>query len=181
MSSSKNYLKLFSIIFILISLNFGCIKKAERRLIGDWEVINSNLYLKSSNTLIHSSEKLGEMNLLKTKNDIDNQYLNEGSWNFENFPDSIIPALGSLYWSSNDKESYVKVPWKIDIIFSTEFKNAVPTQINGYYDCYQGNFSVTELKKKKHYKIEGDISKPQTDPNKPENPYYIWVFELKAK
>lgn len=154
-----NYLKLFSIIFILISLNLGCIKKAERRLIGDWEVINSTLHLKSSNALIHKVEKLGEMSLSRKKANPPNEHATEGSWSFENFPDSIIPNLGALLWTSTDKDNYVKIPWNIHLVFSTEYKNDVPKIIGGYFDCYQGYLNVTELKKNKHYKIEGDIFK----------------------
>jgi len=181
MKAFKNCLNLYCVIFIIISFNFGCTKKAERRLIGEWEIINSSLYIKSNYTLIHKADKLGEMSLSRKKANLPSEYANEGSWNFTNFPDSIIPVIGSLLWTSTDKDNYVKIPWNIHLIFSTEFKNDIPKLIGGYFDCYQGYLNVTELKKNMHYKIEGDIFKDQTDPNKPENANYRWVFELQKK
>ncbi len=173
----------FCFVFILFAaISFTCKnKKPVRKLIGEWEVINSTLTLKSSSTLLNSEAKLGTISLLRSKAAGDNSYFNNGVWNFINFPDSVIPSSGSLLWTSVDKDNYVKVPWRIQIIFSNEITKGDPNRGGDYFNCYQGYLNVTELKKEKHYLIEGDIFKPMNDPNKTDNPIYKWVFELKEK
>ncbi len=99
-----------------------------------------------------------------------------------NFPNSVIPTSGNLLWTSNDKDNYVKIPWNMTIVFSTEITKGDPNRGGDFYDCYQGTFKVTELEKNKRYLVEGDIFKPtNNDPNKPDNPFYKWVFEIKEK
>ena len=173
------------IVFTLIGISlFSCRnEKTERQLIGDWELVNSILYALDSNSKVHhQAARVGEITLFKTKMDITRLNLNEGSWNFENFPDSIIPSFGNLVWSSTEKgENWVKLPWTIDLIFSNDFRKDFPNQLEGDFYSYRGNFLVTELKKKKHYRLEGIINKPMYDPNMPDYPFCKWVFELKKK
>jgi hypothetical protein len=158
-------------------------EKAERQLIGNWALVNSTLYALDSNSkVLHQAERIGEITLFKTKMEITRLNLNEGIWNFVNFPETIIPSSGSLVWSSTEKgENWVKLPWTIDLIFSNDFRKDFPNQVDSDFYSYRGNFKVTELKKKKHYRLEGTINRPMYDPSKPDYLFYKWVFELKKK
>ncbi len=170
------------VVILFAAISFTCKnKKPVRKLIGEWEVINSTLTLKSSSTLLNSEAKLGTISLLRSKAAGDNSYFNNGVWNFIDFPDSVIPSSGSLLWTSVDKDNYVRVPWRIQIIFSNEITKGDPNRGGDYFNCYQGYLNVTEIKGRKHYRIEGDIFKPRNNPNRPEYPLYKWVFELKEK
>ncbi|MCF8423694.1 MAG: hypothetical protein K9H41_05060 [Bacteroidia bacterium] len=179
MRINKIKIGLFCILssFAIISLTCKN-KKPVRKLIGEWEVINSTLTLKSSNAVLNYEAKLGNISLFKCKSDLN---YNEGSWSFINFPDSIIPSSGNLLWTSTDKDNYVKIPWNMHLIFSREATKGDPNRGGDYFNCYQGYFNVTEIKKKKHYLIEGDIFKTMNDPNKLDYPIYKWFFELKEK
>lgn len=156
-------------------------KKPVRKLIGEWEVINSTLTIKNSNAPSKFNATLGTLFLSKNKSKKVDFNSNDGSWNFVNFLDSIIPAFGNLLWKSLDKDNYVKIPWNLKIIFSTEITKGDPNRGGDFFDCYQGTFIVTELKKNNHYLIEGDIFKPMNDPNKIGHPTYKWIFEIKEK
>jgi hypothetical protein len=170
------------ILSLLAVLSLACKnKKPVRKLIGEWEVINSTLTLKSSNTVVNYQARLGTLSLLKSKANKNDIYSNQGSWSFINFPDTIIPSSGNLIWASTDKGDYVTIPWNIHITFATEFVTGDPNRGGDYFDCYQGYLNVREVTKKNHYIIEGDIFRPMNDPTKSDYPVYNWVFELKEK
>jgi len=174
MNTRKAYTQsLIAIAFFSIFI-FACKnEKTERKLMGDWQLVNSTLSLMDSNTVIHESEYVGNISFNKDK--IDNSLidLNNGNWKFNSFPDTIIPVLGNLSWTSTDKGDYKEIPWELDIYFSREYVKDFPVQGSYYFDSYQGKFTVMELKKNNHYKINGYIFKPN-------KPYYTWVFELKS-
>jgi len=147
-------------------------EKTERKLIGEWELVNSTLSLMDSNSVVHESEYIGNISFFNDKIDKSSIDMNNGSWKFNNFPDTIIPNLGDLSWTSTDKGDFNKIPWEMDIYFSREYVKDFPVQGSYYFDCYQGKFTVLELKNKKQYKISGYIFRPN-------KPYYTWIFELK--
>ncbi len=72
------FLLSFSLLF-----NITCkYKKPVRKLIGEWEVINSTLTLKNSNAPGKFDATLGTLFLSKNKSKKDNLFSNEGSWTF---------------------------------------------------------------------------------------------------
>jgi hypothetical protein len=145
-----------SIVAFISLLTFGCKnEKVERKLIGEWEVINSILTTRDSAKLIHQADNLGTISFNKNKIDKTLIDLNLGSWNFNNFPDTIVLQNGNLSWTSTDKGDYMKIPWTLDIFFSTDYVKDFPVKGSTYFNCYQGKFDVTEVKNKSHYKIIG--------------------------
>jgi hypothetical protein len=172
---NKNSINIWSIVFLMVLLIVSCKnEKPERKLIGQWDLVNSKLSLLDSNTLVHETDYVGIVYLERNKIDKSLIDLNKGRWEFQNFPDTIIPSSGDLSWTSTEKGDFKKIPWKMDIYFSKDYVKDYPVQGSYYFDCYQGQFNVTELKKKEHYRINGYIYKPNM-------PYYSWVFELKER
>lgn len=164
----------------LILVFLGCSnEKPERKLIGDWEIINSTLMVKDSPIMVHQTATLGTLSLKKTKTNEPNLDLNEGSWSIVNFPDSIIAATGHLSWTSTETGDFNKIPWNINLIFSTTYIKDFPVKGTGYFNVYQGNFLVTEIQKKSHYQFEGSIFKPNYTNGVSDPIRYAWKFEIK--